>query len=769
MKKLLLLAALAMPLCASASVEWTLQGKTYYADTVRHVKLGPGTTQTELAVSGAQTLHVFYTTTDLTNPYVDIRVTKGSKKYVGCQTLSKQQAAYDRAGARYFVGVNADFFGNSAPIGSTVVDGEVINTNSNNWVNWYMTDDKKPHIATLGYKGTATFPGDATHAVAGINVGRGENQLVIYNKLLNGSNSATNSYGKEVSIEPVEGDLGFSGKSTYKVTCDPVGAGSMAIPANGYVLSGHGTAAALVDALKIGDQVSLDLYPEMVGTKIWQMASGQPKILGDGKVLDTQGALDHLTALNPRTAVGYNADGTKLVLMVVDGRRTGWSAGVVSRVLADIMREVGCTEAMNFDGGGSSEMYSKEFGVLNNPSDGNERAVTNAVWAVCTAEDDQAIAEIRFLDRHAQLPKYGIFEPKIYGYNKYGMLVSTAVTGYKLSCPAELGEVVEDGAALFANGSGTHALTATLGSATATIPVTIGSAQPGMRLDSVVVDSYRDYKAEVVAVVAGEEMKVDNSAFTWSVSDPQIATVDAAGIIHGVTEGTTTVTATVEGMSASLPVKVQIPRKRWTTIDPERDLSKWTVNKTALKAAKITKTGDESFDIDMTVQTTRGTKVTVKPDVETVALPDSIRIAFQPNTTKIKEMTLVAGAPGQRTVSKTYALPAADSQGTYVLTVPVSDFVDHSDFASFPLKFSSVAFAIGNSANETCKISVLGLHTVHTALDPKTNGVDDIAADNATGSAKLYDLKGVEVSGDNAAPGLYIRRSGKTATKVVIR
>lgn len=159
----------------------------------------------------------------------------------------------------------------------------------------------------------------------------------------------------------------------------------------------------------------------------------------------------------------------------------------------------------------------------------------------------------------------------------------------------------------------------------------------------------------------------------------------------------------------------------------------------------------------------------MKPDVETVALPDSIRIAFQPNTTKIKEMTLVAGAPGQRTVSKTYALPAADSQGTYVLTVPVSDFVDHSDFASFPLKFSSVAFAIGNSANETCKISVLGLHTVHTALDPKTNGVDDIAADNATGSAKLYDLKGVEVSGDNAAPGLYIRRSGKTATKVVIR
>ena len=49
---------------------WNLQGSTYNVDTLYHAKVGPGTTQTELKVSGALNLKVFYTTTDITNENV---------------------------------------------------------------------------------------------------------------------------------------------------------------------------------------------------------------------------------------------------------------------------------------------------------------------------------------------------------------------------------------------------------------------------------------------------------------------------------------------------------------------------------------------------------------------------------------------------------------------------------------------------------------------------------------------------------------------------
>ena len=75
-------------------------------------------------------------------------------------------------------------------------------------------------------------------------------------------------------------------------------------------------------------------------------------------------------------------------------------------------------------------------------------------------------------------PKYGIYTPKLYGYNQYGVLVDTDLKGFTLSCPATLGEIINDGTTLFGNGAGTHALTATYNGITAAIPVTIRNQIP---------------------------------------------------------------------------------------------------------------------------------------------------------------------------------------------------------------------------------------------------------------------------------------------------
>ena len=61
----------------------------------------------------------------------------------------------------------------------------------------------------------------------------------------------------------------------------------------------------------------------------------------------------------------------------MDGRQSG-AAGMTLPRFAEFMASLGLTSAMNLDGGGSSTMVIKG-GVVNSPSDGFERSVTNAI------------------------------------------------------------------------------------------------------------------------------------------------------------------------------------------------------------------------------------------------------------------------------------------------------------------------------------------------------------------------------------------------------
>lgn len=82
--------------------------------------------------------------------------------------------------------------------------------------------------------------------------------------------------------------------------------------------------------------------------------------------------------------MGYRADGT-LVLLIVDGRQVA-SRGVYLEELAAMMLELGCIEAINLDGGGSSTLVVN--GTLLNRPEGNtsQREIMSAI--VLTCHDD---------------------------------------------------------------------------------------------------------------------------------------------------------------------------------------------------------------------------------------------------------------------------------------------------------------------------------------------------------------------------------------------
>lgn len=128
-----------------------------------------------------------------------------------------------------------------------------------------------------------------------------------------------------------------------------------------------------------------------------QVVGGYPELLDGGRVVADLAVTDRpsfAAARHPRTAIGFDADGGLLWLVVVDGRQPPLSAGMSLPELANLFLWLGVDEALNLDGGGSSVM-SVGAQVMNSPSDaGGERPVANSVWLVrdprgCAAGDER--------------------------------------------------------------------------------------------------------------------------------------------------------------------------------------------------------------------------------------------------------------------------------------------------------------------------------------------------------------------------------------------
>jgi hypothetical protein len=122
---------------------------------------------------------------------------------------------------------------------------------------------------------------------------------------------------------------------------------------------------------------------------------GFPMLVRDSAIvptIDTDGA-DSFRGVNPRTAAGVAMNGRRLLLLVIDGRRPGYSVGTTTRQTAALMRDLGAVEAVNLDGGGSTAMVVRDvvsgaIRLVNRPSDAaGERPVANAlaVTGACRA------------------------------------------------------------------------------------------------------------------------------------------------------------------------------------------------------------------------------------------------------------------------------------------------------------------------------------------------------------------------------------------------
>ncbi len=128
--------------------------------------------------------------------------------------------------------------------------------------------------------------------------------------------------------------------------------------------------------------------------RLWEESLTDSNIMTAGPMLLRHGALvpqrddrSFVTHRHNRTALGLKPDGTTL-LVVADGRFKHQAEGLSLTELELVMRWLGCSEAINLDGGGSCTMYVQgkpHGGVVNYPSDNRthdhegQRPVSNAI------------------------------------------------------------------------------------------------------------------------------------------------------------------------------------------------------------------------------------------------------------------------------------------------------------------------------------------------------------------------------------------------------
>lgn len=182
-----------------------------------------------------------------------------------------------------------------------------------------------------------------------------------------------------------------------------------AINAGGYDMSnGRPSGAFIMSGTPINTPTGTTFWIDKVGNAHITSAQECNAAIAEGDVREAvagfgdifengraRSGLDNSTRAS-RTAIGIKADGT-VVMFMVDGRQAPYSVGMTMAEVAAAMESLGCVQAVNLDGGGSSTFATQREGEQENnstagltlrcrPSDGYERKVSNTIMVLSTAE-----------------------------------------------------------------------------------------------------------------------------------------------------------------------------------------------------------------------------------------------------------------------------------------------------------------------------------------------------------------------------------------------
>lgn len=365
-------------------------------DSIHTRAVAPGIVHRRLVVnSGPWRMNVLEV--DLRTPGLSIRGVRANDAFKTREKVTSMAARH----ASVIAGVNADFFdvrtGESE--NNVVIEGNIIkgvmetdsphdrydNLHSQLGIDW----ENRPYIERFGLD-AKIIAGRRVVRLDGINFRQDSSSLVLYTKAA-GDSAPVDTLGRDFVSVPLRLAAERGDTLIYRVNGAVQRGGWMRLSSGGALAAGGRGRGQIERIARTGGTVRVVWKLAPHRGRLRTVIGGWPRLIRDGKrnaeysdILE--GTFPRFSAgRHPRTAIGFNRDSTKLIALVVDGRRAS-DAGMSLVELADAMLALGATDAIAFDGGGSTTMVI-QGAVVNRPSDAaGERPVGSGLLFILTPQ-----------------------------------------------------------------------------------------------------------------------------------------------------------------------------------------------------------------------------------------------------------------------------------------------------------------------------------------------------------------------------------------------
>ncbi len=371
---------------------------------------------------------------DLNNPKCKIAVLKAKGKNTELQKLHDIVREHDSLSANLTIGaINGSFWRkySNFPIGPTIIDGEIVELNTHKgWSSIFFDAKGRPYIDNFKIEATVSYRDYAAFQIDAVNRRKDSAGFVLYNRFRGDTIPYISAGTIEKELEEAiivnlkdatfkdstEFDFDLEAKRqqlknknriadmeynlpkialTYlgrpslnkDIACivTKISSGLIEVPAIGCVLSfGYGIPYDIIPA--IGDTLIINYSTNVEkNVEFINGLSGTPRLVRNGKAKHEaykEGSRGRrfIGRSLTRTAIGTDKSRQKLYLVAVEpSNRRRSTNGASLKQLAYIMKAIGCHDAMNLDGGGSTVMVIDGKNIMSPGAPERSRKISVAI------------------------------------------------------------------------------------------------------------------------------------------------------------------------------------------------------------------------------------------------------------------------------------------------------------------------------------------------------------------------------------------------------
>lgn len=312
----------------------------------------------------------------------------GGKTVWGFRNIQKAEEYMKENGLTPLIGINASYFSfqTGIPMGIAVSEGRILSKDAEEYQSIGFNTDGTAFIAPLKITTLLKF-GEEELEISHINKFNQDTTPII--------NLYTSDFDEDnhneipsltIILDEIDGNLAI-GDTLSATVCDKFTyTGAVKIPERQFLLTLNENSDEELfnkfNSLEVGDEVTIS--SSTASDERWEDADSAMGSVGETLIKNGVIEGEFPKGAAPRTAVGITEKG-EIIFYVLDGRQSGYSYGAKIETLAKRMKELGCVDAINLDGGGStaiSGVYpgATESEILNSPSEAKLRNCSNYLF-----------------------------------------------------------------------------------------------------------------------------------------------------------------------------------------------------------------------------------------------------------------------------------------------------------------------------------------------------------------------------------------------------